>query len=164
MDERGPAARSAAAAAPGPGDRLGDRRRKPRADLLVEFAQLVERREPLSGVAPERLAQLGRRDIESIRVEGAGGRDPPDRCLLGPRRPANPLDHPLEDAHVFAITGPEEAAVRVAAEPVDAEDAGRLRPTGPGGEPLAEIVGHVVAAERDHGHGITAHYPDLARD
>ncbi len=32
------------------------------------------------------------------------------------------------------------------------------------GQPVSEVVGHVVAAEGDHGHGIAAHHADLARD
>src|SRR3712207_7256092 len=50
-----------------------------------------------------------------------------DRGLLGRRGALEPLDDPLEDPAVLAEARPQEAAVLVAAEPVDVEDLRQLR-------------------------------------
>ena len=73
------------------------------------------------------------------------------------------VDDPFEHAHVVAETGPEEAAVVVAAEPVHAEDARGIGDALAHVHPVAEIEGHVVAAKGQHGHRVAAHLPDLAR-
>src|SRR5262249_59395845 len=101
----------------GDGERLGDRRGDPIAELLVDLAELVEPLQPLAGVAPQRLAELGRRDVEPGDIDGAGRRDPADRRLLDPPGAANALDHPLEHAHVLAVARPQEATLGVTAEP-----------------------------------------------
>ena len=74
------------------------------------------------------------------------------------------LDDPLEHPAVLAEAGPQEAAVLVATEPVDVEDARHLR-----GvvllahvDPVAEVVAGVVADERQHRHRVAAHDADLA--
>ena len=64
------------------------------------------------------------------------------------------VDDPLEHAHVLAEPGPEEVAVVVTAEPVDAEDARRAGDVPSHVQPVGEVVAHVVAAERQHRHGV----------
>ena len=75
------------------------------------------------------------------------------------------LDDPLQHAAVLAEARPQEAAVVVAAEPVDVEDARHLR-----GvvllahvDPVAEVVTGVVADERQHRHRVAADHADLRR-
>ena len=75
---------------------------------------------------------------------------------------ADAVDDPLEDAHVFAVAGPEEFAVLVFAEPVDVEDARRGGEGALHLEPVTEVVAHVVAAEGEHGHGVAADFADGA--
>ena len=74
------------------------------------------------------------------------------------------LDDPLQDPAVLAEARPQEAAVLVAAEPVDVEDLRQL-----GGvvvladrDPVVEVVAGVVADERQHRHRVAAHDADLA--
>ena len=86
----------------------------------------------------------------------------PDRGLFGRALALHAIDHPEEDAQVLAEAGPEEPAVRAGAEPVHVEDGGRTGELAAHVEPVLEVVGHVVAAERQHGHGIAAHDADLA--
>jgi hypothetical protein len=74
------------------------------------------------------------------------------------------LDDPAQDAHVLAEPRPDELAVRVAPEPVHAEDLGLLLDRAAHPEPVPEVVAHVVAAKREHRHGIAAHDADLAGD
>ena len=70
---------------------------------------------------------------------------------------------PLEHAHVFAEARPDEFAVGVFAEPVHMEDARRLAQRSLHLDPVAEIVAHVVTAERQHRHRIAAHLADRSR-
>ena len=60
--------------------------------------------------------------------------------------------------------GPQEAAVVVAAEPVDVEDLRQLGGVGVLAEvdPVLEVVAGVVADERQHGHRVAAHDADRA--
>ena len=64
------------------------------------------------------------------------------------------LDHPGQHAHVLGEARPDKLAGLIGAEPVDAED-----PRQPGAagrelvtqlQPVGEVLGHVVAAERQH--------------
>ena len=72
------------------------------------------------------------------------------------------LENPLQHAQVVAEAGPEELAAFVGAEPVHAEDPRRLRQRRADVEPVREVVAHVVAAERQHRHGIAPQHADLA--
>ena len=72
------------------------------------------------------------------------------------------VDDPLQHAEVFAVAGPEELAVFVAAEPIDVEDPRRILQAAAEVEPMAEVVAHVVAAERQHGERIAADLAELA--
>lgn len=54
---------------------------------------------------------------------------------------------PLEDAHVFSEAGPHEFTFFGFAEPVYMEEAGEVEEVALHGEPVAEVVAHVVAAE-----------------
>ena len=104
-----------------------DRGRQTRAERAVELvrgpaAQPATRRRR-SG-AP-RAAAPGVTSRPSM-SRAPGRRDVADRRFLRPAAAADALDHPLEHAHVLAVARPEELAVGVAAEPVHAEDLGRL--------------------------------------
>mmetsp|Transcript_878 Transcript_878/g.2015 ORF Transcript_878/g.2015 Transcript_878/m.2015 type:complete len:634 (+) Transcript_878:965-2866(+) len=80
------------------------------------------------------------------------------------------VQHPLEHAHVLAVAGPDEFAVRALAEPVDAVDGRQLGPCpfrsclqlGAQVQPVLEIVGHVVAHEGQHRERVAAHHALLA--
>src|SRR5690606_41390579 len=97
------------------------------------------------------------RDIEILR-----SRQVADRLLDGARAALAAVDDPAQHAQVLAEAGPQEAAVRVAPEPVHVEDLRqRARPLGEA-EPMRPVVTIVVAAERLHRHRIPTHYADLA--
>jgi hypothetical protein len=72
---------------------------------------------------------------------------------------ANPVNDPLEHAHIFAETGPQKLPVGILAEPIDQKNAGRFADRALHFDPVAKIVAHMIAAEREHRHGIAA---DLA--
>src|SRR5581483_4986598 len=60
------------------------------------------------------------------------------------------LDDPAQDPHVLAEAGPGETAPLVGAEPVDGEDPGRPCYGPAHVEPVPEVIGYVIAAERQH--------------
>ena len=72
------------------------------------------------------------------------------------------FDHPLENAHVFAETGPEVRSVRPLAEKIHMKDAGHVFDGLAHLEPVGKIVAHIVTTEGEHRHGIAAHLPDGA--
>ena len=66
------------------------------------------------------------RHVEPVGVDGALAGDEADRRLDGVALAADPLEDPLEDPAVVAVSGPQPAAVLALAEPVDVEDLGEL--------------------------------------
>src|SRR6185312_827280 len=100
-------------------------------------------------------------EVEAFPVDVVVVGGPADGRLLADGAAADTVDDPLEDAHIFAVAGPEEFAwlsidLRAAAEPVDVEDAGSGGEVALHAEPVPEVVAHVVAAEGKHGHGVAA--------
>ena len=80
-----------------------------------------------------RAARAGRpRDVEPVGVERVGRGQVADGGLDGLGIAGDPLEHPLQDPAVLAVARPEEAAVLVAAEPVDEEDLRQLAGVGLG--------------------------------
>src|SRR5438270_3004374 len=78
--------------------------------------------------------------------------------------PSTAGEHPRQHARVLAEARPQEAAVLVLAEPVDVEDLRQLRAgRAPDLQPVGEVVGHVVAAERKHREGVEAELADGPR-
>ena len=79
--------------------------------------------------------------------------------------PSQRRTDPLQDAAVLAEPGPDEVAVVILAKPVDEEYPrqllGIVRRRHP--QPVTEVVGHVVAAERQHRDRVEAELADLAR-
>jgi hypothetical protein len=64
--------------------------------------------------------------VQPVPVEVVVARHPADGALDRVAAAAHALDDPLEHAHVLAEARPQELAVLVLAEPVDAEDARRV--------------------------------------
>ncbi len=103
------------------------------------------------------------REIEAVPLDVFVARHPADR-RLAPHRPSiGPIDNPLQHPHVLTEAGPHEVSILVLAEPIDVEDARSLAQTPLHANPVAEIVAHVVPAERKHGHRIAAHLADRPR-
>src|SRR5882724_9896373 len=143
---------------------LPDRRRHPLAELLVEFAQLVEGLPPLLAVHVQRRLERARRHLKPRAIDRAFRWYMTDRGFHGRAASVNALDDPLEDAHVLPVSGPEEEALRIAPEPVHPEDLRRILQAGPDRQPMGEVVGHVVTAERDHRHRVAPHDAHLPGD
>ena len=72
------------------------------------------------------------------------------------------LDDPAQHAEVLAESRPEKSAALVTLEPIDAENFRRIGHLLAHRQPMAPIVAHVVAAERQHRHRIAPHHTDRA--
>src|SRR5512145_1144918 len=94
---------SDAEAAPRLRELLVDLPRQSRAELPVEFLQVLEGRAPLSGVAAERLAQARGGHVEAAEVQRPRSGHITDRGVLGAPGAPDALHHPLEHADVVAV-------------------------------------------------------------
>ena len=109
-----------------------------------------------------RSAQLTSRPSRSS--EPGAGRFPigvVDRLGLA----VQPLDDPLQHPDVLAEAGPDELAAGVLAEPVHVVQLRQLGRVGGGLadlQPVAEVVAHVVAAERQHRERVVPQLADRA--
>jgi len=72
------------------------------------------------------------------------------------------VQNPEQDPHVVAVARPQVFAFFALAEPVSEEDFRRVLDFGAHGEPMTEIIGHVVTAERKHGHGVPTNNAHVA--
>src|SRR5918995_1855398 len=137
--------------------------RKPvteRGQMLLELGQLSVQRLVIDA---EHLRYRLGRDLQAFGVELAlDGQQSEGRIGYSPLAVAAPED-PLQHSAVLAEAGPQELAVLVLPEPVDVEYLGQHRALAAArGEPVAEVVRHVVAAEGQHRHRIEPQLPDLA--
>ncbi len=111
-----------------------------------------------------RCPRLRCRGLVVSRPSGPTGGMTADRRLHGRAVTGAAREHPGQHARVLAVAGPQEAPVGVLAEPVDVEDLRQLRRIGcsPDLQPVGEVVGHVVAAERQHRERVEAQLADGA--
>ena len=98
--------------------------------------------------------------MQTIQIQSVGRGHKANRGFHRVARTFRALEDPLQHAAILAIARPQEFAVFILPEPVHVEDlwqpgAGR----GSHLEPMAEVVAHVVTAERQHGHRVA---PQLA--
>src|SRR5579883_2960140 len=113
---------------------------------------------PAFGIDTEDPLQLGSGQVESAGVEVGGFGQTTNGCVDRVDLVVAALENPLQHAAVLAVAGPEEFPVLIGTEPVHVENLGKLRRGGTlaDGEPVGEVVSHVVAAEGQHGHGAAA--------
>src|SRR5262245_26387737 len=67
------------------------------------------------------------------------------------------LRDPTQDSQVFVKAWPQKSVALVALEPVDAEDLRWMGGLLGHWQPMVSVIGHVVAAERQHRYGIAPH-------
>src|ERR1700704_5602999 len=143
---------------------LPDLAGQPPAEGVEEGTEVGEGIQPLVAVPGQRPIHASTVDVEAAEIEIVGGGNEAERGLDGPAAAVDAVDHPLEDARVLTVARPQEAALSVTPEPVHAEDLRRMDGSGAHGEPVREVAAHVVAAKRNHGHGIAAHHTHLSGD
>src|SRR5262249_18450870 len=76
------------------------------------------------------------------------------------------IDDPFKDPHILTKTGPQKFIGSTLSEPVYMKNLRRFSESFAHLQPMAKVIPHVVAAERQHSHRITAHLancPDRRR-
>ncbi len=72
------------------------------------------------------------------------------------------VQYPFQHPHVLAVAGPQELPVGIPTEPVDEEHPRRIVKAVPYLQPMVEVIGDVVAAERQHRHRVASNFALLA--
>src|SRR5271165_1454438 len=94
------------------------------------------------------------RKVEALPMDIVKVRGPADRSFFALRVAAHAVHDPLQNAHILRIARPEEFPVAILSEPVDMEDSWRGAKIALHSDPMPEVISHVVAAKRQHGHRI----------
>src|ERR1700678_747980 len=110
---------------------------------------------PIAGIHAKQFIKGLARDCKAVEIERTRSRNIADRCFGGIRALFNAVEHPFQDAYIFAVSGPEQFPALIPAEPIHMENFGSVFESGTHLQPMPEIIAHVVTAERKHGHGIT---------
>ncbi len=117
--------------------------------------------------APARCVHLEQRFHVTLLHVKAGGVDifgawqVADGCFDGVDALFATIDDPAQHAQIIAESGPQEAAILVAAKPVDMKHLWQVIRPLVELQPVIPIVAEVIAAKRLHGHRVTSHDTDL---
>src|SRR3954451_12988531 len=123
---------------------------------LFLYKPLVDRQE---------LLHLRLRHVQAGDVDVTRAWYQPNRRLDRLQFAVAAAEDPLEHAAVLAEPRPQELAVLALAEPVHAQDLRQLRPVVLLADlhPVAEVVAHVVPAERQHRERVVTQLADRSR-
>src|SRR5437660_10234040 len=102
--------------------------------------------EPAFNIDVEKLRQIGRRNVQTLYIQILRTRQASDRSIDGVRCPVTPFKEPLQNAAIFTVTGPQEFALLVLAEPVHEENLRHpcsLRRSYP--QPLGDVTSDVLS-------------------
>src|SRR5437867_6260312 len=113
------------------------------AESPEEGVEVAEGVQPLVAVPGEGPLHASPVDVEPGQIEAVRGGDEAERSLHGAAAALDAIDHPLQDARVLAVAGPQEATLGVPPEPVHAEDLRRIDEPRTRGEPVREVAPHV---------------------
>src|SRR5579883_604747 len=94
--------------------------------------------------------------FEALPFEVFIARHPADGRFSAQGPAARAVYDPFQHAHVLTEAGPHKLSVGVLAEPVYMEDARSFAQIALHLNPMTEVIAHVIAAKRQHGHGIAA--------
>src|SRR5271157_449875 len=100
-------------------------------------------------------------DVETGEVKISHMRHETDGCFFRRHFPFNPINHPLDYAEIIPESRPYKFSSSVLLEPVNQKYLRRVGHFLAHVHPVAEVIGHVITAERKHCHGITAHNANL---
>src|SRR5215469_10791583 len=117
---------------------------------------------PAFHVDVQQRLKFGLRQAETVEIQVLRAREIADRGFLGALTAGTAAQDPFQYAHIVAKTRPQELAVLAFAEPVDVKDLRQLRAGLVQAQPVPEIIGEVVAAERLHRHRIAAQHAHRA--
>src|SRR5262245_28578845 len=100
------------------------------------------------------------REIQAVPFHVAVVRDPADGGFAGFGADPGAINDPFEDAHVFAVAGPNKLAVGALAEPVHVTNARRDTERALHLDPVTEVVAHAITAERKYDHAGATDFAD----
>ena len=134
---------------------------QPIVELWEKAGNIVGLPVPVVVVDGKQLVERFRSNVQSGQVETFPRGHIADGRFHRVGLAAATVQDPLDDPQVLAVARPEKLAILVGPEPVHVEDLGRTGHSFPKVQPVLEVVGHVVAAERQHGHWVAATSPCL---
>src|SRR4029077_5571275 len=111
---------------------------------------------PVSDVNSKCLLKLGAIIFHALKIDIIGRRHPAKGSLLCANLISASIDDPFENPHVLAKTGPQKFIRSTFPEPVYVKDLWRFSQLFAHLQPMAKVIPHVVAAERQHSHRIAA--------
>src|SRR5436190_8363570 len=133
------------------------------AQRVEEFRVPLKFHVPLVRIDSEQLVHLlNVYSGEFVQIEIFDSRQEADWRLGRACNSFTALENPFQNAHVVPETRPEKFAISVFTEPIHVKDQRRPGESLTHLEPMREIIANVVAAERQHRHGIAPHLPDCA--
>src|SRR5258708_17069899 len=124
------------------------------AELAEKLFRIFHLIFPIFRAHSQQFAHRFVRNLHPVQRQPVLRRNVTDRRLL--RRPASfhALQYPFQHADIFAVTGPQEFAIRTLAEPVHVKNLRRFWYFLAQLQPVLKIIRHVVAAERQHAHRV----------
>src|SRR5258708_22026967 len=118
---------------------------------------------PALHVHAEQLCNIRGRKLKSLGIEARRLGKPANRRIYSVNFAGAAFEDPFQHRAVLAVSGPEEFAVAVGAEPVNVIDFWQLcAASGADLQIVGEVVAHIVATEREHSHWVTAKFTDVA--
>ena len=124
----------------------------------------VSARSSSQSSASTRKSRAGcRTNMQSVESQGVPRRNKADGRFFGFAAAFHPLQNPFQNANIVPVARPKKFSVRAFAKPVHMENLGRMRDALAHVQPVLEIIGHVVAAEGQHRHGIAPRDAHIAR-
>src|SRR5208337_4600371 len=138
--------------------------RQMRAETVKVFADKRNLGKPSVNIHAQQRVELCGGDVQAVGIEIGRPWKPSNRCFQSMSLALATLEDPFQHPAVLAVARPEKLAVFVGAEPVHVKDLRKFCSL-PLSDPkiVREVIAHVVAAERKHGHGIAAKLSNLAR-
>src|SRR6202140_2746218 len=119
--------------------------------------------EPALHVHAEQFGDIRGGKVKSLRIQVRRFGEPTNRRIHSVHSAIAAFEDPFQHTAVLAVSGPEEFAVVVGAEPINVKDLGQVCAAPEADlEIVGEVIAHIVAAEREHGHRVTAKFANFA--
>ena len=133
---------------------IGNLLRQSITENFEEFCSRFRFLGPVARIHAEQLIEAFAGNVHAVQCQRRRSWHKPNRRIGGGGASLNPIGDPLQHPDIFAESGPQEFSVGILAEPIHVENFRRVFNFRAHVQPVLEIIGHVVAAERDHGHRI----------
>src|SRR5260370_13039667 len=126
------------------------------AELIKKLFCIGQFRLPVFRIYAQEFVDRFGGDFQAIQSESVARGNEADGGFLRLAAAFHALQNPLQSADIFAEAGPQEFSVRAAPEPLHMENFRGMRDALAHLQPMANISGHVLAAETQHAPGLAA--------